>query len=244
MVRVRRRRVLFVSVGATALVLSTALGVAASATTTASSVLKAAKEAMAKQTGVHLVDSSKSGSSSILAIGDFGTKSAEETLSEGKARLTLKLTPTYAYIGGNSSGLTTIFGLTAAQAKKVGKDWISVKAGIERVRRVQVRPHDFFARRLAPGDQGYDLVHNRRRWRSPVRPEVDDRGDEFHAEAVEHDDHLRRGSDPANRGNHDRLKRLCYDRVLEVGRARRRERATGRLNDLLLQGHELRAAQP
>ncbi len=129
MVRVRRRRVLFVSVGATALVLSTALGVAASATTTASSVLKAAKEAMAKQTGVHLVDSSKSGSSSILAIGDFGTKSAEETLSEGKARLTLKLTPTYAYIGGNSSGLTTIFGLTAAQAKKVGKDWISVKAG-------------------------------------------------------------------------------------------------------------------
>jgi hypothetical protein len=29
-----------------------------------------------------------------------------------------------------------------------------------------------------------------------------------------------------------------------VGRARRRERAAGRLNDLLLQGHELRAPQP
>jgi len=84
---------------------------------------------MAKQTGVHLVDSSKSGSSSALAIVDFGTKSGDETLSEGKARLTLKLSPTYAYLSGNTSGLTTIFGLTAAQAKKVGKDWISVKAG-------------------------------------------------------------------------------------------------------------------
>jgi hypothetical protein len=129
MVRLCRRRVLFVSLGATALVMSTAFGVAASAAATKSSVLKAAKAAMAKQTGVHLVESLKSGSASGLCIADFGTKSAEETLSEGKARLTLKLNPTYAYIGGNSSGLTTIFGLTAAQAKKVGKDWISVKAG-------------------------------------------------------------------------------------------------------------------
>ncbi len=84
---------------------------------------------MAKQMGVHLVISSKFGSSSVLAIVDFGTKSGEETLSEGKAKLTLKVTPTYAYISGNSSGLTTIFGVTAAQAKKVGKDWMSVKAG-------------------------------------------------------------------------------------------------------------------
>ena len=129
MVRVCRGRVLFVSLGATALVMSTALGVAASAAATTSSVLKAAKAAMAKQTGVHLVDSSKSGSSSILAIVDFSTKSGEETFSEGKVRLTLRVSPTYAYISGNASELTAIFGLTAAQAKKVGKDWISVKAG-------------------------------------------------------------------------------------------------------------------
>jgi hypothetical protein len=60
---------------------------------------------------------------------DFGTKSGKETFSEGKANLTLKVTPTYGYISGNSTGLTTIFGLTAAQEKKVGKDWISVKSG-------------------------------------------------------------------------------------------------------------------
>ncbi|MGD0219792.1 MAG: hypothetical protein ABSC73_04940, partial [Acidimicrobiales bacterium] len=114
--------------GATAFVMSTAVGVAASAAATTSSVLKAAKAAMAKQTGVHVVDSVKSGSVSQLMIADFGTKSGEETLSEGKERLTVKLTPTYAYFSGNSSGLTAT-GLTAAQAKKVGKDWISMKAG-------------------------------------------------------------------------------------------------------------------
>ena len=128
MARVRRRWVLFVSLGATAFVMPTAVGVAASAAATTSSVLKAAKAAMAKQTGVHVVDSVKSGSVSQLMIADFGTKSGEETLSEGKERLTVKLTPTYAYFSGNSSGLTAT-GLTAAQAKKVGKDWISMKAG-------------------------------------------------------------------------------------------------------------------
>jgi hypothetical protein len=133
MVRVRRRRVLFVSLGATALVMSTALGVAASAPTTTSSVLKAAKAAISKQTGVHVVESFKSGSTSGLMIADLGTKSGEETLedtfSEGKAIVSYKLTPTHAYISGNSSGLTTISAFTAAQAKKAGKDWISVKAG-------------------------------------------------------------------------------------------------------------------
>ena len=126
--RLWRRRVL--PLAAIAFVASTAaLASAASAAVTTSSILKAAKAAMAKQTGVHLVDASKSGSTSVLAIVDFGTKSGEETLSEGKARLTLKLTPTYAYVSGNSSGLTTIFGLTAKEAKKVGGDWISAKAG-------------------------------------------------------------------------------------------------------------------
>ena len=199
---------------------------------------------MAKQTGVHLVDSSKSGSTSVLAIVDFGTKSGEETLSDGKARLTLKLTPTYAYVSGNSSGLTTIFGLTAKEAKKVGGDWISVKAGTTEYSEFKSGLTVSALARPAPGDQGYDLVHNRHRWRSPVRPEVDDRSFEFHAKAVEHDDHLGRAIDPAGRGNLDRLERLGYDEVLEVGRARRRERTAGRLNDLLLQGYELRAAKP
>ena len=216
--RLWRRRVL--PLAAIAFVASTAaLASAASAAVTTSSILKAAKAAMAKQTGVHLVDASKSGSTSVLAIVDFGTKSGEETLSEGKARLTLKLTPTYAYVSGNSSGLTTIFGLTAKEAKKVGGDWISGEGRYDRVLRIQIRPDGVGAPRPAPSGQGYDLVHNRHRWRPSVRPEVDDRCFEFHAKAVEHDDHLG-AIKPAGRGNLDRLERLGYDEVLEVGRAR------------------------
>jgi hypothetical protein len=128
MVRVHRWRVLFVALGAAALVMSTALGVAASAATLTSSVLKAAKAAISKQTGVHVVVSEKSGSSSMLFILDLGKASGEEIASEGKERLTIKLTPTYVYFAGNSAGLVAS-GLTAAEAKKVGKDWISVKAG-------------------------------------------------------------------------------------------------------------------
>jgi hypothetical protein len=126
MLHVRRRRVLFVSLGATAFVMSTALGVAASATVTTSSVLKAAKAAISKQTGVHLVVSGKSSSASGHVIEDLGTKSGEETFSAGGASFTMKLTPTYVYFSGNSYALTTDLGLTAAQANKVGKDWISI----------------------------------------------------------------------------------------------------------------------
>ena len=129
MVRVRRRWVFFVSLGATALVMSTALGAAASPPATTSSVLKAAKVALSKQTGVHVVESSNADSVSWLFNVDLGTKSGQQTVSVGYARVRYRLTPTYVYISGNSPGLTTIFNLTAAQARKVGNDWMSAKAG-------------------------------------------------------------------------------------------------------------------
>jgi hypothetical protein len=43
--------------------------------------------------------------------------------------LAARLTPTEGYISGNSSGLTTIFGLSSPEAKKVGPGWVSWKAG-------------------------------------------------------------------------------------------------------------------
>ena len=116
MVRVRRWRVLLISLGATALVMSTALGAAASASVTTSSVLKAARAAISKQTGVHLVLSGKSSSASGHVIEDLGTKSGEEIYSAGGASFTIKLTPTYVYFSGNSYALTADLGLTAAQA--------------------------------------------------------------------------------------------------------------------------------
>jgi hypothetical protein len=120
------------ALGIVALVISAALGATACAgVMTTASVLKTAKAAMTKQPGVHLVITAKSSSSSSTEriLADFGAESGVENISEGKADSAVKVTPTYAYISGNSSGLTTIFGLSSANAKKIGKDWVSWKAG-------------------------------------------------------------------------------------------------------------------
>lgn len=98
---------------------------------TTSSVLTAAKAAIAKQTGAHLVVMSKSNSTSVVeqVAADLGKTSGTETISEGTETVRIKVTAAYAYLSGNSSGLTKIVGLSAAEAKKLGKDWVSVKAG-------------------------------------------------------------------------------------------------------------------
>ena len=70
------------------------------------------------------------------------------------------------------------------------------------------------------------------------------RGDEFPAEALQHDGLLGRGSDAAGRADRGDRRQLHNDQVLEVGRAPRRPRTPGRLDDLLLQGQKLRAALP
>jgi hypothetical protein len=116
----------------TALVISSALGATAYAgVVTTDSVLRAAKATIAKQSGVHVVFKASSSSSSIneKIVADVGTTGGVETVFVGKADLTVKVTPTYGYVSGNSSGLTTIFGLSSADAKKVGTDWVSWKAG-------------------------------------------------------------------------------------------------------------------
>jgi len=98
---------------------------------TTGSLLTAAKSAIGKQTSVHLVLTSRSSSTSVeeRLEADLGKASGSEAISEGNETAVIKLTPTYAYLSGNSSGLTKLFGMTAAEAKKVGRDWVSVKAG-------------------------------------------------------------------------------------------------------------------
>ena len=101
---------------------------------TATSVLAAAKSAIAQQSSVHLLLTVKPSSTSNTetVIGDLGKKNGIESVSLGKATITLKVNPTFGYVYGNSSGLTTLFGLTAVQAKKLGKNWMSFKAGSTR----------------------------------------------------------------------------------------------------------------
>jgi len=60
-------------------------------------------------------------------VADVGVTSGSETLSEGGANVSIRLTPAFAYVRGSSSGLTTLFGMPAAQAKKLGRRWESWK---------------------------------------------------------------------------------------------------------------------
>jgi hypothetical protein len=122
---------LFASAMTVIVIVFTFGAVARATATTASSVIKAAKKAVAGQAGVHVVLVAKNGSSSDIEkiVGDVGRTGGTEEISEDKATLTVEVTSSYAYASGNSSGLTTIFGLSSADAKKVGKRWVSWKAG-------------------------------------------------------------------------------------------------------------------
>jgi hypothetical protein len=98
---------------------------------TPSSVISTAESAIAQQASVHVVFVARAGSpaKTETIVADVGRASGTETAREGKASLVIRLSTTHVYVSGNSSGLTTIFGMSSADAKKVGKDWESWKAG-------------------------------------------------------------------------------------------------------------------
>ena len=97
--------------------------------TSASSVISSTKAAIASESGVHVLVTSKISSSSTKVVADIGATSGIETITRGSDVATIKVTPTYAYLSGNAAGLTTLMGLSAKQQKKVGTDTISMKNG-------------------------------------------------------------------------------------------------------------------
>jgi hypothetical protein len=131
-----RRRVNLILGGLSSTVMTccvvAALGATAGAgVVTPSSVISTAEAAIAKEASVHVVFVARAGSPAKTEriVADVGRASGTETATEGKASLVITLSTTHVYVSGNSSGLTTIFGMSSADAKKVGKDWESWKAG-------------------------------------------------------------------------------------------------------------------
>lgn len=96
---------------------------------TTKSVLAAAKVALANETGVHVKVTTISGKVDSSVIADIGKTSGSETYVSGDETFTITVTPTYAYLSGSKTGLTTLMGLTAAEQKKVGSASISMKKG-------------------------------------------------------------------------------------------------------------------
>jgi hypothetical protein len=112
------------------------LGLALSATAygdgvSPDAVLHATRAAIATQTGAHVVFTAHSGDTGAteMIIADVGTTSGTEDISEGSAAVTIKVTPSFAYVSGTSAGLTKLFGLNATEARKVGRKWESWPAG-------------------------------------------------------------------------------------------------------------------
>jgi len=128
-VRTFIRPIAILGTASMALVTLSSAAVASGAVTT-DSLLQATKVAIANQPGVRVtfLANSASSSSSEKIVADVGTTSGAETVSQGSSHLAIRLTPSYGYVSGNSSGFTNILGLTAAQATQIGTRWVSWKA--------------------------------------------------------------------------------------------------------------------
>ena len=91
-----------------------------------------AKRAILAAGSVHLLalgyqPNSKQAVEKIVA--DVGTSSASESLAQGEATASIRVTPKAAYFSGNNAGLTTLMGLSSSAAKKAGPHWVTMKKG-------------------------------------------------------------------------------------------------------------------
>ena len=129
--------------GATALVAVVlplaVLGAPASAgTVTAATVIKEAKAAIASESSAHVEfdAASTTSSSTEQFVADVGASGGRETVTDGAAVLHVMVTPADGYISGSASGLS-LFGLTSAEATKVGKRWEFWKKGTKQYKNLE-----------------------------------------------------------------------------------------------------------
>jgi hypothetical protein len=116
-------------VGAILLSLVLVAGPATAGTVSAGTVLKGAKTAIGGQSSVHVTFAASSKKSKVTEkiAADVSATGGTESVTEGKGTLAIRVTPTAGYVSGNVTGLTQLYGLSAAQAKTVGANWIAFK---------------------------------------------------------------------------------------------------------------------
>jgi hypothetical protein len=116
---------------AVALPLAAVVTPASAGTVTAAAMIKEAKAAIAKQSSAHLEFNASSSTSTTKEkiLADVGGSVGTETVTDGSAVLHVVVTSKAGYISGTASGLTSLFGMTSAEATKVGKRWEYWKSG-------------------------------------------------------------------------------------------------------------------
>lgn len=101
------------------------------ATSPQTTLLAAARAGILRQSSVHLrlAESTKNTAGGLTILGDLGTHTATESIRGSGARVRLRLTRTDAYLSGNPSGLTRLYGISPADATSVGTRWIDIRHG-------------------------------------------------------------------------------------------------------------------
>ena len=127
----------------------------------ATTVLAAAKVSLAKERGVHVKVKTLTGSVVSSVIADIGRTSGTETYVSGKESFTITVTPTYAYLSGSATGLTTLMGLTSTEQKKVGTASISMKMGTTQYTTFQSNLTSGAFAQLLPVAKGTNLLSAR-----------------------------------------------------------------------------------
>lgn len=102
---------------------------AAGSSPTATSVITSTKAAMKAAKSVHVKVTSTVDKEKSSVVADIGASAGRETYVEGKATFTIAVNSKYAYLSGSKTGLIDLMGLTAAEQKQVGSDWIAIKKG-------------------------------------------------------------------------------------------------------------------
>ncbi len=91
-------------------------------------ILRRARNDMLAAGSVHLVVQVRGARQSTI-VADIGRAAGRETYRSGSAMVTVLITATAAYVGGNATGLRTLVGLTPAQVRRVGRRFVEMRAG-------------------------------------------------------------------------------------------------------------------
>jgi|ERR1700691_257390 hypothetical protein len=143
---------------ATSLAGGFSLAAQATTTPTVTSIITAAKASLAKQVGVHISVSTTDDKVVSTVVADIGPTSGFETYKKGKETFTISVTPKYAFLSGSPSGLTTLMGLTSAEAKKVGKKSIEMKKGSDQYSTFKTNLTSAAFSQLLPAVKGTTLL--------------------------------------------------------------------------------------
>jgi uncharacterized membrane protein len=146
---------------ATTVVGGFSLSAQAATTPTAATVIAAATKSLAKQTGVHIAVSTDDDKALSTVVADIGKSSGYETYKKGGETFTISVTPTYAYLSGSKTGLVSLMGLTATEAKKVGTKSIAIKKGSSQYTTFKTNLTSAAFSQLLPAVKGTTLLSSR-----------------------------------------------------------------------------------